>query len=490
MTTEVGTLLFKTETRDIVRAEREIARLEKEVAKIEKSQQRAAAQAVKLSDSKYKVAKSAARASKEFKAVGFEFMKVNIEAKKTAQAVTQLEAATQKAERQMDKIEAAAMKGRGGFRSMRGSVSQLGMQMQDVAVQLQMGTNGLIVLGQQGPQILSLFGPAGAIFGAFVAAGAAAANMALGFGKAKDEGEKLAKAMDAVDLAFERAESGSYGLSQRIKELADRSQELARVEMALGIANARVQLQEAESQMVRSFDSIMERAEVAAQQFERFGQAAEHVQNTELQFRGVRQELDNLTERFGLTREQALSLATAFNRFQENKSEENFQGLSDVVRDLATSTQTANPELAEFFRTFLDADVAARDAAEILKIFKEQTEITGEKAEESTQALMDSIEALELRAATVGMTARQEALYRLELSKASDFEKAVMKERIETAFDAIDAKTEELKAKKEAIKLDRQEGALRAQFAANDLKRLNRVHEGFSRLPSSNACNV
>lgn len=472
MTTEVGTLLFKTETRDIVRAEREIARLEKEVAKIEKSQQRAAAQAVKLSNSKYKVAQSAARASKEFKAVGFEFMKVNIEATKTAQAITKVEVATQKAERQMGELEAAAMKGRGGFRSMRGSVSQLGMQMQDVAVQLQMGTNSLIVLGQQGPQILSLFGPAGAIAGALVAAGAAAANMALGFGKAKDEGEKLAKAMEAVDRVFERTEQGAYGLSQQIKELADRSGELARVELALGITNARIKLKEAEKQMVRSFDEIMDRAEVAAQQFERFRDATPNVRDTELQFRGVRQELENLTERFGLTREQALSLAIAFNRFEENQSEENFKALSDVVRGLATATQTSNPLLAEFFRTFLDADVAARDAAEILKLFNEQTEITGSTTEASTKAINDSIEALELRAATVGMTARQEALYRIELSKASDFEKAVMKERVETAFDAIDAKTEELKATKAAIKLANEEGALRAQFAANDIKRL------------------
>jgi hypothetical protein len=472
MTTEVGTLVFKTETSGIVKAEKELARAEKEAAKLEKAQQRAAAQAVKLSNAKYKAAAAAGKAAKSYNAVVAELIKADIEAKKTAQAVTILGSATEKVERQMDKVEAAAMKGRGGFRAMRGSTAQLGMQIQDMAVQAQMGTNSLIILGQQGPQIASLFGPAGAIVGAFVAVGAAVANMALGFGKAKDEGEKLAKAMDAVDLAFERTEQGAYGLSQRIKELADRSEELARVELALGISKARIQLKEAEKQMVRSFDEIMERAEVAAQQFEKFRDAAEHVRNTELEFGGVREELDSLTEKFGLTREQALSLAIAFNRFEENQSEENFKGLSDVVRGLATATQTSNPLLAEFFRTFLDADVAARDAAEILKLFNEQTEITGSTTEASTKAINDSIEALELRAATVGMTARQEALYRIELSKASDFEKAVMKERVETAFDAIDAKTEELKATKAAIKLANQEGALRAQFAANDIKRL------------------
>jgi uncharacterized 2Fe-2S/4Fe-4S cluster protein (DUF4445 family) len=50
---------------------------------------------------------------------------------------------------------------------------QLGFQVQDIAVQLQSGTNAMIVFGQQGSQIAGAFGPGGAILGAVIAVGAA-----------------------------------------------------------------------------------------------------------------------------------------------------------------------------------------------------------------------------------------------------------------------------------------------------------------------------
>jgi hypothetical protein len=59
------------------------------------------------------------------------------------------------------------------FRLIRGGLGQMGHQVQDIAVQLQMGQNALLVFGQQGSQIASLMGPNGAIIGAFLAVGAA-----------------------------------------------------------------------------------------------------------------------------------------------------------------------------------------------------------------------------------------------------------------------------------------------------------------------------
>ena len=55
------------------------------------------------------------------------------------------------------------------FRGMRGAAGQLGYQIQDIAVQLQMGTNAMMVFGQQGSQIASIFGPGGAVIGAIIA---------------------------------------------------------------------------------------------------------------------------------------------------------------------------------------------------------------------------------------------------------------------------------------------------------------------------------
>lgn len=47
----------------------------------------------------------------------------------------------------------------------KGGMGQLAMQIQDVAVQAQMGTSMLQIMTQQGSQMLSVFGPAGAVVG-------------------------------------------------------------------------------------------------------------------------------------------------------------------------------------------------------------------------------------------------------------------------------------------------------------------------------------
>lgn len=57
----------------------------------------------------------------------------------------------------------------GSLRGARGLAQQFGWQMQDVAVQLQMGTSAFVVFSQQGSQLAAAFGPKGAIIGAIIA---------------------------------------------------------------------------------------------------------------------------------------------------------------------------------------------------------------------------------------------------------------------------------------------------------------------------------
>jgi transcription antitermination factor NusG len=54
----------------------------------------------------------------------------------------------------------------GNFKAMKGSTQQVSYQLQDIAIQAQMGTDAFVILGQQGPQLASIFGPGGAVVGA------------------------------------------------------------------------------------------------------------------------------------------------------------------------------------------------------------------------------------------------------------------------------------------------------------------------------------
>ncbi|MDX6748798.1 phage tail tape measure C-terminal domain-containing protein [Geminicoccaceae bacterium 1502E] len=83
---------------------------------------------------------------------------------------------------------------------MRNGLGQLGFQVQDIATQLEMGTNPLRVFVQQGGQIAGAFGPVGAIIGAVGAAVGVAAGAFLGF---RSDVEDAARALEAAGKAHD-----------------------------------------------------------------------------------------------------------------------------------------------------------------------------------------------------------------------------------------------------------------------------------------------
>lgn len=55
------------------------------------------------------------------------------------------------------------------FSVQKGAMQQVGFQMQDLIVQLQMGTSAFVAIGQQGSQLAGIFGAGGALIGAAIA---------------------------------------------------------------------------------------------------------------------------------------------------------------------------------------------------------------------------------------------------------------------------------------------------------------------------------
>jgi hypothetical protein len=153
-------------------------------------------------------------------------------AKQTAKALDNVAQSGERASTSAKNLNSNVVPLRGAFRSVRGSASQLGMQLQDVAVQAQMGTNNLIILGQQGSQIASLFGPGGALLGAFIAIGAAIVNVSSGVSETtgtleerindlKDSFDNLTPAQQAYLESLRQAR-----IKQKADEIADLKQEL------------------------------------------------------------------------------------------------------------------------------------------------------------------------------------------------------------------------------------------------------------------------
>lgn len=126
----------------------------------------------------------------------------------------------------MKEQDAQMAKNNKTLRMMRGGFGQVGHQVQDIAVQLQGGTDAMIVFGQQGSQIVSLFGPGGAALGALLAVGAA---LITSFKPAVDDStESLEQIIQKIKE--KKKELGLLSAAQKEYEAALKSKTLAEAE--------------------------------------------------------------------------------------------------------------------------------------------------------------------------------------------------------------------------------------------------------------------
>lgn len=97
----------------------------------------------------------------------------------------------------------------------RGRIQNLGYQVADIAVQLDMGTKASTVFAQQGSQILSIFGPMGAVLGAVAAVSLPLLGAA--FATSATEVAGLTKAIAEVRTETSRYQSEIRSISLGIK---------------------------------------------------------------------------------------------------------------------------------------------------------------------------------------------------------------------------------------------------------------------------------
>ena len=189
-------LVIGVDDRDLIRAEKEQLKFQRNLTSIEK-----AFRSGKINASRYN--SELAKQAKELSKLGSGYNKANSEVRKYAASLRQA------TDVQLEATQAA------GFAGKR--VNRLGMQMQqagyqvgDFAVQLQGGTNMMVALGQQGSQLLGIFGPAGAIAGAALAIGTAFIAPLMRASKEADELAKSVKsAVEEVDDALRASMLGA-----------------------------------------------------------------------------------------------------------------------------------------------------------------------------------------------------------------------------------------------------------------------------------------
>lgn len=385
----------------------------------------------------------------------------------------------------------------GGLNNARGAVQQLGFQVQDIAVQLQAGTNALVVLGQQGSQIAGLFGPTGAVVGALLAVGSAVAYALLpSIMSSKSAADELQKAMDLLAESAERTDGGIMELTESMKELAKYSQAAADAQFAA------VQLQSAAAIKQASAALAEYVGELTGASFGLYDieNALKQVGNiftvngqvVAVQGRALQEVSTEIGEALGKTGDAALktgaSVIRMIDALGKAKTPQEISNIRDQLLAAGQSAGLSDEKLAKFITTVNQYAQAGIQAAETSKLMAESTgkEIpqAATKAESAIKAYSQALQiaraeaegntekAYLLRAAFAAgyetikeipapLRAIATELAGIEINEKFIKQREQVEEMLQAQFDAM----EELDAI-EQRRFDRREQALQDQFDA------------------------
>lgn len=283
-----------------------------------------------------------------------------------------------------------------GMRMMRGGAAQFGYQIQDVAVQLQMGQSAMMVFAQQGSQVASIFGPGGAALGAVIA---------------------IAGALGSVIMKANQASNATKNLSADIKGLGKEYKDLTAIQ----------------KEYLTNLEKIAIKKEEEAQAA--ILEQQEKIESLARAYNSLRNETDPM---LGSTS----AIATAFFSLSEN-TEEQSEKMLELKAAYDTSTQKVRAHKAE-----MDALNGVYQAtAEGIKEYYDALAEGTERDSEAARARLDERIALE------------ETLYNVfkgfdEKRKEDAMAEVAMEEMLYETFKGIEEKKLEDKKKAKQEELD------------------------------------
>lgn len=451
--------------------------------------------------------------------VRFEVAEVLASSKTFEKSLDQVESAAAKADKMIAELSketsglgtkmtvtAAGVKAAAsGMGNMRGMAQNLGYQLQDVAVQAQMGASWFTIIGQQGSQLLSAIGPAGAIAGVLLAVGAAAGSaLAPSLMKAKDSAADLEVALDDLKKVVGTTADDTDVLTERVLKLAAANREAAKTEVALGITKAKdaiaassdiigeaITKADGWTNATGSMSKAVSQLPALAQIMDRFGvsQAEALDGNIPAEFQrrieALSTYIGTLGEEFGMTRSQAMQFVQAADEFTRLKTPEAATKLATTINSINEANGYANRSLVELgaavgenTRTMQDAADKANILTNALGGIEQAAKQSEEAIARNSSAIKGLIESATMEAETLGKSERARALYVAGLAKAKQEEL----DEINRQYDKIEAfeksqkaqKDAESAAKKAASESESAQKKLDSQYQANEnsLKRM------------------
>lgn len=370
-------------------------------------------------------------------------------ADQTAKSLDRLASASTGAQRAAGNMAGAQDKAAKATTNYGSVAQQAGYQVQDMVVQLQMGTSAFVAIGQQVPQFLGAFGPMGAIAGTVVALGSAIGGVLYSaMGDSTDGAAELERATKALDAVM-RDSDGAKLLTDEIIKLARASEHAARAKIAVAMADAQVQIkaagnaaQDAAMSMDSFFSTLNTSGSIgnATKELEAYRRRVGDMSNvmavlddstlsTYNNLGATRKYVRDLSDEFGISGAQALDLTMALGDLTKAKTPEALKASADKASELAQATNYANPALNQLSATLQTAYMDMRNGMEATEALKKALNDLGGAAD-AAEAKMRSYAAEQIEALRIQTLAGEEQVKAAaELKKRQIREDAALNEQ-------------------------------------------------------------
>lgn len=412
-----------------------------------------------------------------------------------------------KASREFERMGEAANRSAGSMRGVRGVAGQLGWQVQDIAIQAQMGTSAMVILGQQGSQILSVFGPMGAMAGAVLAVGAAlGTSLAPGLFDSSKAAKELQNIQKELNEVLKEGKDGTLALTEETLKLAKSNETAAKAKLAATIVEANSAIEKATMlvhEQMQSFDSYF-----SALNGKDLNQAIKHLDDYETKWEEVKQSATASEEdiqaagrnflvvsstakavaaEFGITKTEAIGLLKSFRDFEQDKSPEHLTALATTLSVLQERYGYTNEKLNSFTGKVWENATAAQKAAEMVDYLRNAIANLGGATQQSQSSLDGNADAInrliertKQHAQEIGKSARERDKLRASSLGATE---AQLKE-IDASYDTIEAKEKEIEANRK-LKQQQESNAKKAhnkeeqekQKVIHELEQLSQQYE-------------
>lgn len=305
-----------------------------------------------------------------------------------SQAEDQLDAfasAAGKADTAAGKLGDTTQKQTTKLRGFGTGAQQVGYQVQDMIVQIQGGTSAFVAIGQQGSQLAGAFGPGGAVIGAIIALSAAVGGtLYKALGGAKISAEELQESAKTLEDVLQKNKDGVYELSDGFVKLANdtgtASQALARFYEAQSATVTQTEgAKEAITDLVDSLDTWTNGSAIGAQRSLELGQQTSSLTGY----------IEDLSDKFGITNQEAEALVPLLASVQKNASPENIKALSDETARLNDKYQGTNSELVKFNGELFKNIGQMQDAASKADALSGSQDKLGNAVNSTTQRLKE-----------------------------------------------------------------------------------------------------